>query len=168
MVADTGAHVRREAYVRAFSKPSSEAWLDIWAFAGLRIQDLLIDVTLRHPMASAYQPSAATCDAAAAVRAEAEKIKRYLPNGGRSVIPFAMETWGRLGPQAEELLEILAAEATRHAERRGHATTACAFKRRWLATLDAALQKAMASALASARIGLAGKAHLKHWQRGGE
>ena len=33
-----------------------EAWLDIWAFGGLNIQDLLIDVSIKHPMGTQYQP----------------------------------------------------------------------------------------------------------------
>ena len=40
-IAETGAHVRREPYARAFGTPVQEAWLDIWACAGLRIQNLL-------------------------------------------------------------------------------------------------------------------------------
>ena len=159
MIAETGAHVRREAYVRAMSTPSQEAWLDIWAFAGLRIQDLLVDVTIRHPTASAYARAAADHDGAAARAAEVDKGKRYPPQGGRRVVPFAMETWGRLGPEADALLESLAAEAARHAHRRGQATVASAFLRRWRATLDAALQKALAAALVSARCGLPGRAH---------
>jgi hypothetical protein len=157
LILETGAHVRREAYVREFSSISQEAWLDIWAFAGLRIQDLLVDVTVRHPMASAYQPGAADADGVAAVAGEGDKTERYPSSGGRRVVPFAMETWGRLGPAAEALLESLAAEATRQSLRRGQATTASAYLRRWRATLDAALQKAMAAALSSARCGLPGR-----------
>jgi hypothetical protein len=159
MIAETGAHVRREAYVRALCTPAHEAWLDIWAFAGLRIQDLLVDVTVRHPMASAYQPAAASQDNAAAEAAEAQKSDRYPPRGGRSIVPFAVETWGRLGPQAEQLLESLAAEASRHAVRRGQDATAGDFVRRWRATLDALLQKDIALALDSARCGLPGRPH---------
>lgn len=157
LILETGAHVRREAYVREFSSISQEAWLDIWTFAGLRIQDLLVDVTVRHPMASAYQPGAADADGVAAVAGEGDKAERYPSSGGRRVVPFAMETWGRLGPAAEALLESLAAEATRQSLRRGQATTASAYLRRWRATLDAALQKAMAAALSSARCGLPGR-----------
>jgi hypothetical protein len=163
IIEETGAHVRREAYVKAFSTPQSEAWLDIWAFAGLHIEDLLVDVTVRHPMASAYQPSASSRDGAAASVAEEKKLLRYPARGGRSVVPFAMETWGRLGPSAEELMQTLASEATRHARRRGNDATAGAFLRRWRATLDAVLQKSMAKALMSARVGLPGRPHQRQW-----
>ena len=161
MIAETGAHVRREAYVRAFCTPAHEAWIDIWAFAGLHIQDLLIDVTVRHPMASAYQPGAASTTGAAAEAAEAQKIERYPACGGRKVVPFAIESWGRLGQHAEHLLESLAAEATRHAQRRGRDATAGSFLRRWRATLDAVLQKGIAKSLMSARQGLPGRPHMR-------
>ena len=118
-----------------------------------------MDVTVRHPMAAAYQPAAADEDGAAAVAAEERKQDRYPARGGRKVTPFAVETWGRLGPHAEHLMQWLAAEATRHARRRGHDATASGFMRRWRATVDAVLQKAMAKALTACRSGLPGKAH---------
>ena len=42
--------------------------------------------------------------AAAATVAEKDKQQRYPPAGGRVVRTFAMETWGRLGNEAEETL----------------------------------------------------------------
>ena len=97
MIAETGAHVRREAYVKAFATPEHGAWLDIWAFGSIHIQDLLVDVTIRHPMADAYQPHAAEQPGYAAGIAEHQKPERYPEKDGRSVVPFAVETWGRLG-----------------------------------------------------------------------
>ena len=164
-IAETGAHVRREAFVKAFSNAQSEAWLDIWAFSGVNIQDLLIDVSIRHPMAGAYQPAAARNDAAAAQAGEKDKWARYPASGGRAMTPFVVETWGRMGPSAEALLESLAAEATRHARRRGQEATANAFLRRWRASLDACLQRGLAQALHAARHGLPGRAHRKTWLR---
>ena len=55
-IAETGAHVRREAWIREFVTPEADAVLDIWAFGGQGIQDLLVDVTICHPMAAKYQP----------------------------------------------------------------------------------------------------------------
>jgi hypothetical protein len=136
VIEETGAHVRREAYIKAFSTLQSEAWLDIWAFGGLHIEDLLVDVTVRHPMASAYQPAAASLDGSAASSAEGQKLERYPASGGRAITPFAIETWGRLGASAEHLLQTLASEAIRHARRRGHDATAGSFLRKWRATLD--------------------------------
>ena len=123
------------------------------------MQDLLVDVTVRHPMAAAYQPGASHEDGAAAMVAEEKKMERYPEAAGRRVTPFAVETWGRLGPHAEQLLQMLAAEATRHHRRRGHAATANAFMRKWRATLDAVLRKGMARALIACRCGLPGKPH---------
>jgi hypothetical protein len=116
-------------------------------------------VTIRHPMASAYQPAASRKDCAAAEQAEQHKLERYPPSGGREVVPFAMETWGQLGPQAEDLLQRLAAEATLHHRRRGHEVTAGSFLRRWRATLDAILHKSVAMSLTSARYGLPRRPH---------
>ena len=164
IIAETGAHVWRKAYVQAFCTPAHEAWLDVWAFAGLRVQDLLVDVTVRHPMSSAYQPAAASTDGVAAEEAEAQKVKRYPPAGGRVVIPFAMETWGRLGPQTEHLLQFLAAEATLHHRRCGQDVTAGSFLRRWRATLDAIILKSVALSLMAARCGLPGRPHQRDWQ----
>eukprot|EP00929_Paragymnodinium_shiwhaense_P021813 TRINITY_DN14119_c0_g3_i1.p1 TRINITY_DN14119_c0_g3~~TRINITY_DN14119_c0_g3_i1.p1 ORF type:complete len:260 (+),score=27.98 TRINITY_DN14119_c0_g3_i1:2-781(+) len=159
MIDETGAHVRREAFISAFSTEAHEAWLDIWAFAGHSIQDLLVDVTIRHPMSSAYQPDASRTAGSTAAAAEEQKQKRYPPSAGRQVRPFAMEAWGRLGADAEELLQTLAAEATLHARRRGHAATASTFLRRWRATLDAVLHKGIANSLLASRTGLAGRPH---------
>ena len=112
VIDDTGAHVRRQAYIKAFTKADSEAWLDIWAFGGMHLLELIVDVTIRHPTVSRYQPKSSREAAAAATMAEKDKQQRYPPAQGRVVTPFAMETWGRLGNDAEEMLTTLAAEAT--------------------------------------------------------
>ena len=94
-----------------------------------------------------------------AKRAEEHKRERYPTKDGRAVTPFAVETWGRVGEHGEQLLQTLAAEAVRHTRSRGQQTTAGAFTRRWRASLDAILQRGIAMCLASARCGLAGRAH---------
>ena len=109
-------------------------------------------------MASAYQPGAGLTAGLAALRAEERKFERYPEKDGRRIVPFAVETWGRLGEHAENLLQVLAAEATRYARMRGHATTASNFLRRWRATLDAVLQRGIAMSLISAKTGLPGRA----------
>jgi len=163
MVECTGAHTRREAYVKEFSKAGVDAYLDVWAFGGVHVEDLLIDVTIRHPASARYQPRAAQQSGWAAECAERDKEERYPAAGGRSVWTFALETWGRLGTAGEELLQFIAAEAVRHARRRGHVVTAGSFLRQWRATVDASLQKGVAAALISARCGLPGHAHHKRW-----
>lgn len=127
-----------------------------------RFKSLLIDVTVRHPMVSAYQPHASQTAGVAALRAEALKFERYPEKDGRSIVLFAVETWGRLGEHAENLLQMLGAEATRHVRLRGHAATASSFMRRWRAALDAVLQRGVAMSLIAARVGLPGRAHCGH------
>ena len=108
--------------------------LDIWAFGSSDVSDLLIDVTIKHPMAAAY----ASHDAAiAAAAGERSKLKRYPAAQGRAVTPFAVETWGRLGTHAEEALQKMVAAATRHNVLRGHAPAPGSLLKRWRASLDA-------------------------------
>ena len=46
MVAETGAHARREAYVKNVSTPETEAWLDVWGTGTIEVPDVLVDVTI--------------------------------------------------------------------------------------------------------------------------
>ena len=65
------------------------------------------DVTLRHPCAIKYVAQAALGDGAAARAAEAAKRDRYpvlAAAGLDAAIPFALETFGRLGPAGLRLL----------------------------------------------------------------
>jgi len=162
IIDECGAHVRREAYMKSFSTEASDAWLDIWAFGGLHVPEPILDMTVRHPVVARYQPAASQRAGAAAAIAEDDKQSRYPPAGGRKVIAFAVETWGRLGESAEELLPLLAEAATLRARRRGQDATAGSFLRRWRAMLDGCLQQGVAAALLSATHGLAGKPH-KRW-----
>ena len=101
-------------------------------------------------------PQAARTAGHAAAKAEAEKLDRYPPAGGRAVWPVAHETWGGLGEQAEQFLAMCAAAATRRAHRRGRTPGNCL--RRWKAQLDATLHRSIAAQLTSARVGLPGRA----------
>ena len=157
------AHVRREAWVKEFSTPRADAWLDIWAFGGLQAPELILDMTLRYPVVARYQPGAPQRAGDAAAIAEDDKQARYPPAQGRKYPPaFSVETWGRLGESAEELLPLLAESASLRARRRGQDATAGSFLRRWRAMLDGCLQRGVAAALLSATHGLAGKPH-KRW-----
>ena len=160
-IAETGALVRREAWVREFATPSSEAVLDVWAFGVADVADLLVDVTITHPLCASQQPQASTEAGSAAAAAEMRKWQRYPAAGGRMVVPFAVETWGRLGDEAESLLETLAAAASRRANLRGHSCSATGYLKRWRAALDAVAQRGVAMSLTSAYVGLAGRPHKK-------
>ena len=128
----------------------------------MHIPELILDVTVRHPMVARYQPGAAERAGVAATMAEAEEQTRYPPAAGRKVTAFAVQTWGRLGDFAEQLLPRLAEVATLKARRQGQVTTAGAFLRRWRATLDACLQRGVAASLLAARHGLPGTPHRRH------
>ena len=160
---ETGAHVRREAWIQELATDDADAVLDIWAFGSSDIADVLVDVTIRHPMSATYQPSASHNIATAATAGERSKFARYPAAHGRAVTPFAIETWGRLGKHAEELLQKMVAAATRRNMMRGHAASPGSILKRWRAALDAILQRGMAMSLLSARYGLPGKQHRRLW-----
>ena len=151
---EAGGIARREVYVEELSG-AREAVLDVWAYGIPELPDLLLDVTVRHPRAARYRPAAEKTAASAASKAEAEKRDRYPPAGGRQVWPVAHETWGRLGPAAEQLLQLCASAAARRAHRRGRVSGG--ELRRWRARLDGCLQRAVAMQQAAAVRGLPGK-----------
>jgi hypothetical protein len=151
---EAGGIARREVFVQELSG-TREAVLDVWAYGIPELPDLLLDVTVRHPCAARYRPAAERTPASAASKAEAEKRERYPPAGGRQVWPVAHETWGRLGPAAEQLLQLCASAAARRAHRRGKVSGG--ELRRWRARLDGCLQRAVAMQQASAVRGLPGK-----------
>ena len=157
---ETGAHVRRDVYVAEFSTAREEAWLDVWGFGTVAVPDVLVDVTIRHPADSRYQPGACSTLGHAAAKAEEEKQARYPCAKGRMVTPFAVESWGRLGAHAEALLIHLAAAAARRDLQRGRVEVGRL--QRWRARLDATVQRGIARALVAACEGLPGRAHQRH------
>ncbi|CAE8609268.1 unnamed protein product [Polarella glacialis] len=148
------ALARREVFVPEFSA-ETEAWLDVWGYGIPELRDVLLDITVRHPRAGRYQPTAARVMGHAAAQAEKDKEEKYPAAGGRAVWAVAHETWGRLGSHAEEFLVTCAAVAARRAYRRGRAAGNCL--RRWRAQLDAALHRGIAAQLVAARHGLPGR-----------
>ena len=152
---EVGAVVRQEVFVPEFSTENKEAWLDVWAYGLPDLSDLLLDITVRHPGSSRYQPGAARQHGYTAEQATREKEEKYAAAGGRSVWTIAHESWGRIGCLAEELLARCAAIASRRAYRRGRMPGNPL--RRWRAQLDASLHKRVAVQLVAARHGLPGK-----------
>ena len=129
-----------------------EAVLDIWSSGSAWLGDRVIDVTVRHPCAQDALASAAAADGACAADAEREKQRRYPPSGGISVVTFAVETFGRLGGEAESLLTEAAAAASRRNLSRGHPAGRPLSK--WRATLSALVAKAVVRSLRSAQSGV--------------
>jgi hypothetical protein len=151
---EAGGLARREVFVEELSG-ATEAVLDVWAYGIPELPDLLLDITVRHPRAARYRPAAEKTAGAAACKAEKEKLDRYPPANGRQVWPVTHETWGRLGPAAEQLLQACASAAARRAHRRGKVSGG--ELRRWRARLDGCLQRAVAMQQASAARGLPGR-----------
>ena len=85
--------------------------MDLWINFPGDAERLLVDVTIRHPMAKAYQPAASNEARATAAKADIQKIERYPGAAGWHVTPFAIESWGRLSDSAEALLQTMAAAA---------------------------------------------------------
>ena len=104
-----------------------------------------VDVTVRHPAAQHVIRRAAKFPGAAALGGERAKLRRH----GASVVTFAVETFGRLGPQAETFLQNLDSAAMKLDHIKGWAMR----ERRqgWCARLNVVIQRAMARQLLEAR-----------------
>ena len=89
------------------------ARLDVWIFGTADLQDELIDVAVKHPCGADIIEAASVSPAAAADKAEAGKHGEYSLPGGRQLVAFGVETWGRLGAGAEAFLGRLNAAASR-------------------------------------------------------
>ena len=154
---EVGALVRREVYVHSLSTRKQEAWLDVAAYGVQELAGMLFDVTVRHPRETRYLPASAERDGAATEKAAEEKRDRCPPKNGAHVVTLCHETWGRLGEEAERMLALCGSLATRRDHRR------CRLPgnrmQRWRAQLDAALHRAVAAQIHSARNGLGGHAH---------
>jgi hypothetical protein len=120
------------------------AIMDVVATHPFLSDEFYIDATVRHP--SAVAPlRAASEPGAAAVAGENDKHVRYPPTRGKRVIPAAMETWGRLGPQFISLLQTLHA----HGRRRdaAHGAPMGNYLQRWLLMLSATITRTTAKAI---------------------
>ena len=105
------------------------------------------DVTARNPLAAKYLNGSAgenssTINGYSCKVGEKEKATRYPDLHGLHCITAAIETFGRISPAFDRLLdELAAAAATRDANR---ALPPLAWKRRWLAKLSTGMQRAVA------------------------
>ena len=107
---------------------------------------LYVDVTVRHgvPGDAARLNTAAGHDGATVREAEADKRTRY-PDGRSPsrVLPFALETFGRLGNAALLHLRALARQQAQGLDD-GGAEAASSLQLRWACRLSVALQRANA------------------------
>jgi len=144
-IEEAGGLARREAYVPELCSSILQR-VDVTG-AGTDIGDVILDVTVRHPCASRYQPQAARTTGYTLVKAEQEKEAKYPAARGRACMAFAVETWGRISLAADDLLTRLASAAAKYDRRRDYADRHRL--QRWRAQLDAALQRGLAAALLS-------------------
>ena len=107
-----------------------------------------IDVTVRSPLVPSFLPKAAVEDDFTNNRAAAEKHKRYPARGGIKLTPFPVESYGRIGPSAERLLDLFARAAERRDELRAMAPRAKL--QRWQVLLSRVLFRAAARAILEA------------------
>ena len=104
-----------------------------------------VDLTVRHPLAAKYRARAAAEDGAAAKVAESAKRIRYPAVAAAGLLPaepFAVETFGRLGPAALQLLHS-ARQRRIEADASLRGWAGCALFQRWLGILSVSLQQAL-------------------------
>ncbi len=117
-----------------------------------RIPRTLIDVTVRYSVPGGERQLADAARGPGAVNHTAELDKRLRYADGRTpwqVVPFAVETCGRLGPAALKHLRGLARARTQGLADGGDAAVS-ALLLRWAARLSTALHRSNASRLRSA------------------
>ena len=111
-----------------------------------------VDVTIRHPGVAKYRAQAARLDGHAAAVAERAKRLWYpalAAAGLPEVVPFAVETYGRLGPSARRLL-AQARHRLAEADERFRGWAGTALLQRWQALLSCALQRSLYEAAQAA------------------
>ena len=107
-----------------------------------------VDVTVKHPRATHLLRHAADRDGSAAAAGEAIKLDRYpaVPSAGlEAVLPFGIETFGRLGPSALRVLRE-ARQRIQASDSRFNGFLGLALAQRWHARLQCALISGLFSA----------------------
>ena len=142
---ESGAVVSpREVEVPAWRQQTGQtARLDVaFVAGGVRTY---VDVTVRHPKAAKYRARACQLDGAAAGVAEAAKLARYpdlAAAGLLAAVPFAVETYGRMGPGARRLLAA-ARQRVAELDERMQGWAVVALSQRWQALLSCDLQRSL-------------------------
>ena len=143
-----GYQSRREQIVVEFAtatclspKLDIEGWGVAWA------ERLLVDFTIRNPLADRYATGEARSDAAAT--AEEEKEQRYPPRGGVRVRGAALELYGKHGEGMRALLAEFADRARERERASGVATTR--WIRRWRVQLSAVTVRLVGRAIQKAQ-----------------
>jgi hypothetical protein len=156
MFKEAGCETRREVVIPEFTKQApthanphgvTEGVLDILAWAPM-MGELLIDVAVRHPASGQYRAHASHHNGWANSVASAEKRRRYPPAGGRSVCPAPMETWGRIGDDLFDTLQLVAGIARERSRAAGFASPR--FLSKWLLALGSVLARGVSRCILDA------------------
>ena len=123
-----------------------EAYLDIVVSDAAEGLLLHLDTTVRHPgTAGALQRGSARKVGVALTQASREKHNRYPASDGFKVTPLTAECWGRIGYEAEELIEGMAQIASRRRLRAGELPIN--FAKTWRSRISTSLQIALSMSL---------------------
>ena len=112
-----------------------------------------LDVTIHHSVPGDGPRLSAAAQHPGAVNREAESEKRRRYPDGRApcrVVPFALETYGRVGPSALKHLRQLARARAQDLPEGGSDAVASALLQRWGAQLSCALHRSNAERVRSA------------------
>ena len=115
--------------------------MDILAIAPAG-EELLIDASIRNPLAQRYSQSAFSHPSRAADVGEYDKKSRYPMAQGKAVLPCVIESFGRLGKDFHAFLEHLAYLTS--GIRECDATRPSQLRNNWLLDLSATIFKAIA------------------------
>ena len=163
---EAGFQARREVSIPEFTRPKrvrgvvvegefEDGIVDVLAWHVLR-GELLLDITVRHPLTPTYISKAALIPGHAAQVAEKQKHDRYPSADGRSITPVALETFGRIGAEFDELLLTVAAISRDKDRRQGCSGTRCLS--RWRLLLSTAVAKGIAKLIEDSHTRHAGNA----------
>ena len=123
-----------ERVVPELSSPESDAIMDLVTFSPDNFSRFLVDVTVRTPHATRCTQASVRPGEAASLGAS-DKRERY----GETVLALPVETYGRLGDEAESTLWTLAQAA----ERAGGNGTASRIHRSWKMKLQRVVLRAV-------------------------
>ena len=122
---------------------NQEWWLDVVAHSCTG-ESFFIDATVRNPPVPKYRVEGHSCtqDGFACKVAVQDKQRRYPPKDGMRVTTAAMETYGYIGQELEDLLRTLHSMAQAEDVRRGRHPTN--WMNRWTVALSMAVARHVA------------------------
>ena len=148
----SGAHVDTERAIPELATWEGGRCVDAIMDAVLwwpgRLQRHLCDITIRCPHAARYAAEEDPTE-----RASREKHRRY----GDEVWPLAYTSYGRLGTEGRQFLELMCAEAREHSE-------ACSTQRGLVASWRRDLERALLHAVADSALQTLGAKGLQTWE----